>query len=88
MGKNSFYCPNCNERTVHFELDADELTAMQGGNTILQINNRICQFIGMYDVIKFVTGRKCWKCSKCGLGTTRRPDGSIYEHYKDGKRWG
>lgn len=87
MAKNSFYCPNCNERTVYFELDADELMAMQGGNTALQIINRTGQLIGMYDLMKFVTGRKFWKCSKCGLGTTRKPNGTICENYKDGKRW-
>lgn len=87
MGKNSFYCPSCEERTVHFELDADEVTAMQGGKVVLQTINRIGQYVGMYSVGKFITGFKFWKCTKCGLGTSRKPDGTIHEQFKDGERW-
>ena len=34
---------------------------MLGGDTALQIINRTGQLIGMYDLMKFVTGRKFWK---------------------------
>lgn len=87
MAKNSFYCPICKERTDHYELDADEVTAMQGGNVALQALNRLGQYLGGWTLAKFLSGLKFWKCSKCGLGTSRKPDGSIHEHFQNGKRW-
>lgn len=87
MSRNSFHCPVCGERTNHVELDADELTAMQGGGTLLQTTNRLGQYVGVYDLAKLLTGIKFWKCTKCGLGTSRKPSGKIHENFKDGKRW-
>lgn len=87
MEKNSFYCPDCQERTVHLEINPDEAAAMQGRNAGWQAFGRICQYTGTIVFVKMITGFKLWKCSKCGLGTSRKPGGAIEMYFKDGKRW-
>ena len=85
MERNSFYCPDCKERTVHFEISPDEAAAMQGRNAGMQALGRVGQYTGIFAFVKMITGFKLWKCSKCGLGTSRKPSGIIEAQFKDGK---
>ena len=87
MAKNSFICPACQERTIHVELHMDEVSAMMGQNFLLQLNARFATYIGMTSPAKFLTGIRFYKCTTCGLGTSRKPNGKIHECFKDGKRW-
>lgn len=87
MEKNSFYCPDCKERTAHFQINFDEAAAMQGRNTGMQAICRIGQYTGISAFVQMITGFKLWKCSKCGLGTSRKPSGTIEMFFKDGKKW-
>ena len=76
MERNSFYCPDCKERTVYFEINFDEAMAMQGRNDGMQTVGRIGQYIGIGEFVKMIMGF-IWIFSKCGLGTSRKP----------GERW-
>lgn len=85
MAINHFECPICKKYTKHVELSATEVGAMRGETGGWEIVNKIGgDYLGMKKFSDLVLSAKDWKCCECGLGSRRKPDGTIKDCFKNG----
>lgn len=77
MSVNSFFCPYCDEITKHFSVSAAELAAQDGESEAGQLLLRIGKYIGTESTISVISGRRFWKCEKCGVIYCCKSSGKI-----------
>ena len=83
---NSFYCPHCKKRTLHYRLTLTESSAINYPDDKWGL--ACSKFFDITGLTKFygtLMGNSCWKCDNCGLSTMRKSNGEIFDIGKFGK---
>lgn len=76
---NYFHCPRCRDLTRHIRISASEfMSRYYNGSSFMSFIGRINDFSGGYQLSNFISGKKQWKCSKCGSCSQRKSDGTIF----------